>query len=101
LKIKPANIVEETLFLSLSWLGKSMLAVILQCFLRATVCQDMTAWNPGKLQSYKIEELCLMLNCTSPCTNPLSQLQKIVFIVVARFTSAIPIGRLLHYKKMQ
>jgi hypothetical protein len=38
------------------------------------VCQDMMIWTPGKLQSHKIEDLCLMLNCTSPCTNPLSQL---------------------------
>ena len=38
------------------------------------VCQDMMVWKPGKLQSYKIEGLCLMLNCTSPCTNPSSQL---------------------------
>ena len=34
-------------------------------------CQDMMVLKPGKLQSHKIEELCLMLNCTSPCTNPL------------------------------
>ena len=38
------------------------------------VSQDMIVWKPGKVQSYKIEDLCLMLNCTSPCTNPLSQL---------------------------
>jgi hypothetical protein len=38
------------------------------------VCQDMMVWEPGKLQSHKIEDLCLMLNCTSPCTNTLSQL---------------------------
>jgi hypothetical protein len=37
------------------------------------VCQDRMVWKP-KLQSHKIEELCLMLNCTSPCTNPLCQL---------------------------
>jgi hypothetical protein len=41
---------------------------------RYIVCQDTMVWNPGKLQSYKIEDLCLMLNCTLPCTNPLSQL---------------------------
>ena len=33
------------------------------------VCQDMMVRKPGKLQSHKIEDLCLMLNCTSPCTN--------------------------------
>jgi hypothetical protein len=38
------------------------------------VYQDMMVWKPGKLQSHKIEDLCLMLSCTSPCTNPLSQL---------------------------
>jgi hypothetical protein len=32
------------------------------------------------------------------CTNPLSQLHEILSIVVARFISAIPVGRLLHYK---
>jgi hypothetical protein len=37
------------------------------------VCQDMMLWKPGKLQGYKLEDLCLMLNCTSPCTNILSQ----------------------------
>jgi hypothetical protein len=31
-------------------------------------------WNPGKFQSHTIEGICLTLNCTSPCTNPLSQL---------------------------
>jgi hypothetical protein len=41
---------------------------------RNIVCQDMLVWKPGKHQSYKIEDLCLTLNCTSPCTNPLSQL---------------------------
>jgi hypothetical protein len=35
------------------------------------VCQDMV-WKSGKLQSHKIEGLCLMLNCTSPCTNILT-----------------------------
>jgi hypothetical protein len=25
--------------------------------------------EPGKLQSHKIEDFCLMLNCTLPCTN--------------------------------
>ena len=31
----------------------------------------MMIWKAGKLQSYKIEYFCcLMLNCTSPCTNP-------------------------------
>jgi hypothetical protein len=39
-----------------------------------TVCQDMMVWKSGKLQRYKIEGLCLMLNCSSPCTNPLSLL---------------------------
>jgi hypothetical protein len=29
------------------------------------------------------------------------KLQKILFIVVARFISAIPIGRLFHYTKIQ
>ena len=44
-------------------------------FVKNTVVyQDMVVWKPGTFQSYKIEELCLMLNCTSPCTNPLSQL---------------------------
>ena len=35
------------------------------------VGQDMMIWNSGKLQSHKIEDLCLMLNCIS---NLLSQL---------------------------
>ena len=38
------------------------------------VCQDTMVRKPGKLQSHKIKDLCLMLNCSSPCTNPLSQL---------------------------
>ena len=35
----------------------------------------MIVWNPGKLQSHKIEDLCMMLNYTLPCTNLLSQLK--------------------------
>jgi hypothetical protein len=48
-------------------------------------------WKPSKLQSHKIEDLwlCLMLNSTSPCTNPLSQFHSMLLIVVARFISAI------------
>jgi hypothetical protein len=69
------------------------------------VSQDMTVRNPGKLQNHNTEDLCnglcLLLNCTSPCTNPLSQLYYMLFIVVAHFISAIPIGRLLHYTKIQ
>ena len=37
-----------------------------------------------------------MLNCTSPCIHPLSQLHEILFIVAARFISAIPIGQSLN-----
>jgi hypothetical protein len=33
-----------------------------------------------------VRRLCLMLNCTTPCTNSLSQLHSILFIVAARFT---------------
>ena len=61
----------------------------------------MMVWEPGKLQSNKIEDLCLMLKCTSPSTNPLSQLHEILFIVVARSISAIPNGGLFHYTKIQ
>ena len=39
------------------------------------VCHDMMVWKRGKLQSHKIEGLCLLLNCTSPCTNPLTLFQ--------------------------
>jgi hypothetical protein len=48
---------------------------------------------PGRRpQSHKIEELCLMLNCTSPCTNPLSQLLiKYSSSWLQRFILAIPI----------
>ena len=60
----------------------------------------MMIWKLGKLQRYKIEGLCLMLNCTSPCTNPFSQLH-ILFIVIAHFISAILIGLLPHFTKIQ
>ena len=50
---------------------------------------------------HKTEDFCLMLNCTSLCTNPLSQLHYILFIVAARFISAIPIGQLLTYTKIR
>ncbi len=40
--------------------------------LKSIVYQDIMVWNPGKFHSHKTEVLCLMLNCTLPCTNPLS-----------------------------
>jgi hypothetical protein len=57
--------------------------------------QNRMVWKPGKLQSHKIEDLYLMLNRTSPCTNTLSQLHLMLFVVVTCFISAIPI-KLLH-----
>ncbi len=41
---------------------------------KTIVYRDIIVGKPGKLQSHKTEILCLMLNCTSPCTNPLSKL---------------------------
>jgi hypothetical protein len=79
--------------------------VLCQFFLRLyiSIVYIKIWWNPSKLQtqSNEIEDLYLMLNWTSPCTNPLSQLHLILFTVVPRFISAIPIGRLLHYTKIQ
>jgi hypothetical protein len=37
---------------------------------------DMIVWKPGKLQSPKMKDLCLMLNCTSPCTNSFTRILK-------------------------
>ena len=42
-----------------------------------------------------------LLNCASSCTNPLSQLPYILFIVVTCFNSAIPIGLLLNHTKIR
>jgi hypothetical protein len=72
-------------------------------FCRHIACQDIMVWILEARQTSKLQNSgrpnCLMLNCTSPCTNPLSQLHWILFIVVARFISAIPIGRIFHNTK--
>jgi hypothetical protein len=72
------------------WKRSSGMREKLYCHnLVSEVCQDnedMMVRKPAKLQSYKIEDLCLILNCTSPCTNPLSQLTllNIIHRVAAR-----------------
>ena len=38
------------------------------------ILSNIMVGKPGKPQSHKTEVLCLVLNCTSPCTNPLSKL---------------------------
>jgi hypothetical protein len=58
----------------------------------------MIVWNGGKLKSHKIQDLCLMLNST------LHKSFLSTLLIIHRrctFISAIPIGWLLNYTKIQ
>jgi hypothetical protein len=59
-------------------------------------------WKPGKLQSYKIEGVC-MFDVERYLTMHKSFVSTSLNIIHPRYTfhSAIPIGRLVNYTKMQ